>query len=187
MTKQRGMDTDYDLILKMHTKTDQNWRQSAWDDLCGSVEQVDRIVHFFRSRENLGMLGPEGMVFRSLGYFNIYFHKGELGAMSRVWELLVRKPLPEDRTRWTMNAGSFFWARAGFFLNDASFQAALPRLTAIMPRGGYSTGSCCMPPHGFERALATWMTWRGYSVLPVRNHPHQALISTYRHLIDTED
>mmetsp|Transcript_82282 Transcript_82282/g.249574 ORF Transcript_82282/g.249574 Transcript_82282/m.249574 type:complete len:90 (-) Transcript_82282:131-400(-) len=87
---------------------------------------------------------------------------------------------------WTMNAGSFFWARADFFLRDPTFQAAIPKLLNIMPRG-YKTGWCCMPPHGLERVLGAWITWRGYSVLSVSNHRHDALLTTYRHFIDMED
>jgi len=185
LTKAAGVASDYDLILKMHTKTDANWRGSAIDDLCGSVEQVDKIVRHFQSRVNLGMLGPEGLVFRPVGQFGHTFLPREIPAMRQVWELIVDEPLVEDPMQWVMNAGSFCWARAGFF-SEPKLQAALPKLIEIMP-AGYQTGSCCLPPHGFERVLGTWMAWRGYSVLPVRNHPHQALISTYRHLIDTED
>mmetsp|Transcript_31726 Transcript_31726/g.101088 ORF Transcript_31726/g.101088 Transcript_31726/m.101088 type:complete len:378 (+) Transcript_31726:94-1227(+) len=176
LTKGRGTDSDYDLILKMHTKTDQNWRGSALDDLCGSTEQVDKIVRHFQSRENLGMLGPKGLVFRPVGQFGHTFLPREIPAMRQVWELIVDEPLVEDPMQWVMNAGSFCWARAGFF-SEPKLQAALPKLIEIMP-AGYQTGSCCLPPHGFERVLGTWMAWRGYSVLPIRNHIHQELIST---------
>jgi len=176
MTREQGVDADYDLILKMHTKSDDNWRRSAIGDLCASGEQVDKVVQQFQLRESLGMLGPVGLVFRPLMAYQTNFGQREVPIMTQVWDLMLNTTMPCNPAEWLIVAGSFYWARAGFFLSDPAFQAALPKLLQIMPPG-YTRGACCLPPHGLERAIPTWITWRGYDVLPVRGSPHAKLIA----------
>ncbi len=53
----------YDIILKMHTKGDDVWRDRALESLCGTNEQVTSILSQFDADKKLDMIAPLGTVF----------------------------------------------------------------------------------------------------------------------------
>lgn len=54
---------NYDVILKMHTKTDPIWRERATESLCGTKEQVQSAWKIFSEETNVDMLSPLGTTF----------------------------------------------------------------------------------------------------------------------------
>lgn len=53
----------YDVILKMHTKGDNIWRERAIESLCATPEQVVSILRRFREDKALDMIVPQGTAF----------------------------------------------------------------------------------------------------------------------------
>jgi len=56
------LDMSYDLILKLHTKSDKNWRKDMVDCLFGSNEIVRRNMRLFTSGE-IGMIGSQSKLY----------------------------------------------------------------------------------------------------------------------------
>lgn len=56
-------ESDYEVILKQHTKADDVWRQRNVESLCGTPEQVKSIWNQFEADPNLGIVAPLGTAF----------------------------------------------------------------------------------------------------------------------------
>ena len=53
----------YDVVLKMHSKGDNVWRDHTIQSLCGSPEQVSSILNSFEANHDVDMIAPKGTIF----------------------------------------------------------------------------------------------------------------------------
>ena len=56
---------EYDILLKIHSKSDGVWLRSQIDGLCGSISKVEEIFLQFEDQAKLGMIGPPAMTWNT--------------------------------------------------------------------------------------------------------------------------
>jgi lipopolysaccharide biosynthesis protein len=104
-----GVLFQYELVCKLHTKLsphrhdDGKWRRWLVHSVLGSSEQVDQIVSSFRSNPDLGMVVPDGNIYR--GYEHWASNEELLG------RLLPRIGISPDVRDRSFPGGSIFWIR----------------------------------------------------------------------------
>ena len=54
---------NYDIIMKMHSKSDDIWRERALESLCGSESHVTSIFKAFSESQRIGIIAPLGTTF----------------------------------------------------------------------------------------------------------------------------
>jgi len=117
----------YDLILKIHSKTDDVWRQHSLSALCGSAEQVQALYRAFDDHPELGLVAPQGTLFQAASppkavwqhlmerYFSSEpslaraFDNSTVERMRAVDRLLFPNSTPFDHP--LILAGTQFWMR----------------------------------------------------------------------------
>ena len=126
------------------------WRRELLDGVCGSVDQVGRILALLRADQRIGMVVPPGNV---LG-------REFLGANGPALDSLVRRGgLAYEPSRLWFPAGSMFWARA-----DAL--APLAALGLGAEDFGDETGAIDGTlPHAIERYLGVVVASQGRAVV----------------------
>ena len=117
----RASGHDYDLVLKLHSKKSlaasgeafgAKWRNELYLGLAGSPTNVDRIVSLFAEYDEIGMIGPKGMM---LGKSSTDIAAGTDVNAPNMAKLADRMAL-SDRTQKFFR-GSMFWARAADILD----------------------------------------------------------------------
>ena len=63
MRRSSARHDEYDLILKIHSKTSSAWRERSLQALCGTPEQVQALYAAFERDPSLGVVAPQGTVF----------------------------------------------------------------------------------------------------------------------------
>ncbi|CAE8632524.1 unnamed protein product, partial [Polarella glacialis] len=58
-----GEGQQYDFILKVHTKTDINWRSLGLQSMCGTKWQVRSAIQQFHEKPDVDLIGPVGLVY----------------------------------------------------------------------------------------------------------------------------
>ncbi|CAE8629002.1 unnamed protein product, partial [Polarella glacialis] len=58
-----GEGLQYDFILKVHTKTDTNWRSLGLQSMCGTKWQVRSAIQQFHEKPDVDLIGPVGLVY----------------------------------------------------------------------------------------------------------------------------
>jgi lipopolysaccharide biosynthesis protein len=114
-----GLLDDYELVFKVHTKksawreghadlggSGDEWRESFFSELVGSVENVTRVLHEFASDPSLGILTSTG---------NVLGPEFWGGDRDIVGSLLRRIQLDLEPDGLRFAAGSIYWIR-GFLL-----------------------------------------------------------------------
>jgi len=154
---------EYDAILKIHTKTYTDIRQSVLQSLCGSAETAQRIIASFAANSALGLAGPDGWVaWRGLPagsprFGGNLFSNSEVNNMVRIWSLITGAPFPEEEA-WAAAVTNFFWARGSRVTSNPELLRAVPRILSHMS-WGYFTGSVGQPEHALERLIGTMVRW----------------------------
>lgn len=124
-----ALNASFDLILKVHTKSDHVWRQHTLSSLCGSQEHVHAIYTAFEERRgSLGVVAPQGTIFDAAtpiatvwshirsryfsGQSNLAsaFDAKTVRRMRKLNDLLSPGLSPINRT--AIAAGTAFWMRA---------------------------------------------------------------------------
>ena len=166
----------YDLILKMHTKNDDVWRERAIESLCGTPEQVVSIVRHFQSDSMLDMINPQGTTFGQktktddiyphiIRKYNVEeetFHaafdagmKKSMRAMHRIIFPTMQTEISEDEM--FIAAGTMFWIRQSA-LNVPDLTNSLDAILPSMTEGYVENGAV---EHVMERLFATEIVVRG--------------------------
>jgi hypothetical protein len=160
----------YDLLLKVHTKTDKQWRSAVMEALCGSPSNVLELLVRMMESDVVNIMGTAGLVSSyNLGASTEFifrkkaaFPQGEVDAMERVWPMIApgEKMIPVHD--WLIIAGSCFWVKSSSLINQRLLDAT-PQLLSSMPLG-YKKGSCCQSSHALERLWPSMIQSRGGEV-----------------------
>lgn len=156
----------YDLMLKIHTKSDSKLRHWSLDSLCGDPGAVKKVMSRFASDKSLAMAGGKYMVMNWPRYDYHWvsagaWHPTEIAAMRKAWPMISKTPMP-PYSQFTIVANSFFWVR-GDQLLEGDLPKAIPALLASMPYG-YKTGSSAQTSHALERLIPTMVRSKGLKV-----------------------
>lgn len=164
-----GLLDPYPLVFKVHTKksvwreghselggTGDEWRESFFSELLGSVEQITGVLNAFAAEPTLGVLTSSG---------NVLGPEFWGGDRDIVGALLGRLQLERDEDRLTFAAGSIYWIR-GFLLQGLrAFE-----LTAgdFETEAGQVDGTTA---HAIERIIGITAVEAGYEVRDVTSLP----------------
>jgi lipopolysaccharide biosynthesis protein len=157
-----GLLDDYELVFKVHTKksawreehtelggSGDEWRESFFSALVGSLENVTRVLDEFASDPSLGILTSEGNV---LGPEFWGGDRDIVGALLR----RIQLDLDEDSLRFA--AGSIYWVR-GFLLQGLrSFELSAHDFDEEWGQVDATTA------HAIERVLGIVAREAGYDV-----------------------
>eukprot|EP00930_Biecheleria_cincta_P093312 TRINITY_DN8358_c0_g3_i1.p1 TRINITY_DN8358_c0_g3~~TRINITY_DN8358_c0_g3_i1.p1 ORF type:complete len:296 (-),score=38.36 TRINITY_DN8358_c0_g3_i1:146-1033(-) len=158
--------TPYDMVLKIHTKSDPKLRHWSLDSLCGSPSTVRHVMTRFARDTSLAMVGGKYMVL-NWPFFDHHWvsggawHNTEIAAMRKAWPKISEGPMPSV-FNFTIVANSFYWVRGDQLLRGDLLHA-IPALLASMPLG-YKTGSSAQTSHALERLIPTMIRSRGLKV-----------------------
>lgn len=171
---------EYDIMLKIHSKTNHAWRVSMLGSLCGSEEQVQSIWQQFEGNNNLGIVGPPAWTWTNTTDYKETLKKnmrtlqelqdqGRLGweptmamqnLMILAWGIIFPcekgKEFPSP-TEFAIIAGSMYWSRGYPLLQNEAFLASVPKFLGIFGEG-YHTGcktDGCQQAYALERVIPT--------------------------------
>ena len=153
----------YKFICKVHTKKSphrvdgQQWRESLFDDLLSSHEQVSKIINHLSNREDTGIIAPKN----SITDLSI----PEINLGNRYWleKLFARMHTPElSKTfKTSFPAGSMFWFRkdaldplASNLLDEEEFELEAGQLDGTLA-------------HSVERVTGAVANAQGYKVIDI--------------------
>ena len=146
----------HDLVLKLHTKRSPHmrsgdaWRAELLDGICGSTDQVNRIVEAFCVEPRLGLVAPPG---------NVLGREFLGNNAARLRTLASRGGVSYDLAHLWFPAGSMFWARPEVLL-------PLSDLGLTAEDFGIETGAIDGTlPHALERYLGLVALSQGLAVV----------------------
>ena len=165
----------YDIILKMHTKSDDIWRERALESLCSSENQVVSIFNEFDRNPHISMVAPLGTTFSSRtndsDIFPHIVHKYATAArdplgprafdantvqmVNRVTRVLGWGQIP--RSSFCIIAGTMWWARYSA-LRPADLAKKQITLESHMTRGYRENHGA---EHALERAIPSSIILNG--------------------------
>ncbi|CAK0865583.1 unnamed protein product [Prorocentrum cordatum] len=153
----------YELLLKLHSKTHKGWRCHMLASLCGSADQVGRIIKLFHERSDLGFLGPWSLTCSWNSNIEIWpckfaFEPRVEILMKNTWARMFEKTMVfPSRDQYLMAAGSMFWARSAPLLEDVQLRSAAQRLLPSWSLGYQSRCNtiACLDAYALERILPT--------------------------------
>jgi len=167
----------YDVVLKMHTKSDTEWRRLGLQSLCGTKFHVKAILNNFATRPKLGMIAPVGTVFSAETktsdiapvIADKYFQGSDVvgegafaGNVPRLQSLLgqISPEHKDDAVPFVVVAGSMYWVRYEDLKPGALVQA-LPEIQKHLTRG-YAEDSGI--EHAVERFIPSLILRLGHSI-----------------------
>lgn len=167
----------YDLIFKIHTKSNRQWLQHTTQCMCGSLEHVMSILRQFASSPQIGMLAPRGTALGSRSerikvapfllrqLFSeqelwLAFQDSIIRDMTEIWRLIFRDGGSISREDAVVVAGTMFWARLSA-LQPEQLARALPLLQPSMSAAYRRDGAV---EHLLERLFGTMVERFGYTV-----------------------
>ena len=116
----------YDLVMKLHSKSDKIWLKHTTECLCGTPSQVLSIVHEFQTKNSISMIAPHGFTFGPTTHksklhpylVDKYFLKHAVAVafdneMVRKMIIMYRFLFKEElhKTHFRIVAGTMFWVR----------------------------------------------------------------------------
>lgn len=162
----RKPEANYDLLLKVHSKSDPTWRHAQIDGLCGNSSKVEEIFAQFEDQAELGMIGPPTMTWNIHtnprdawgGKYRYFLYPGERHIQKYYHDIYPNDVL--DKERYRVVAGSAFWSRYGPIVANTELRAAslewLPTMPTKHKPGAPSTGEEGENlMHSLERVIPT--------------------------------
>lgn len=116
----------YDLVMKLHSKSDKVWLKHTTECLCGTPSQVLSIVHEFQTKNSISMIAPHGFTFGPTTHKSklhpylvdkyflkhavaIAFDNEMIHKMTIMYRFLFGEKLEKKHLR--IAAGTMFWVR----------------------------------------------------------------------------
>lgn len=138
---------EYDYILKLHTKTDEQWRYELIHPLCSCKEVVDYIIQIFNTNETIGMIGSEKWVL-SLDRYNM--NHDIINAFKKQWNLTSKNPI-------YFIGGTMFWFRWNIIKNFIKEKKVDFEKEYNLLEPGYRSNNRPTFMHSWERMFAVIM------------------------------
>lgn len=188
--------SSYDVILKMHSKRDNDWRERSVESLCGTQEQVLSVFQHFRKDPALDLVAPIGTVFGPKSELSdVYplirkkynwqkqsdlasaFDPGIHKKMNSIHKMMFPSGISD--TAWDKTAknipfdelgivaGSMFWIRYSA-LHAKELISMLPRLEPDFTKGYMENGGV---EHAIERLFVTEIALRKRKVAEIAPAP----------------
>lgn len=141
---------NYDLLLKVHSKTKREWRELMLKSLCGSASKVENIFSKFDEDAKLGMVGPRSLTWtydtpanESFGGMAFSGFRDPIieTNFQRTWQKIYPNDIP-TRDHYRIVAGTCFWSRYAPLVANKELRAAIPQLMVNLPHG-HITGETC--------------------------------------------
>jgi len=165
----------YTYILKMHTKTNNEWRNLGLQSMCGTKDQVRAIMNNLLDRPELDLVVPLGTTF-GIGtntsdiapvirekYFTgiatvdeATFSEANVKSMKRLFEMLSPS-VPYRHDSLKVVAGTMFWARYAA-LRPRELAKSYSTIMADLKPGYAEDGTMA---HAFERFIPTVISSAG--------------------------
>lgn len=116
----------YDLVMKLHSKSDKVWLKHTTECLCGTPSHVLSIIHEFQTKNSISMIAPHGFTFSPTTHksklhphlVDKYFLKHAVAIafdseMVRKMTIMYRFLFGEhlDKEYFRIVAGTMFWVR----------------------------------------------------------------------------
>lgn len=153
---------DYDLVLKLHSKSHRLWLSHSVQCLCGTPSHVLAIVNEFKKKNNIHMIVPHGLTFGiNTPLDRIYplliekyythaplsaaFDPGMVTQMENFYQTVFNNPLNVDPQNLRIVAGSIFWAR---------FEALYPlKFSTVLKTMAHQFTNRYIDNHGIEHVM----------------------------------
>jgi len=165
----------HEFLLKLHSKSDPEWRCQMLKSLCGSPEQVRQILVQLKEQPNLSLIGPWALTwrwdtptsqtYRSKGWWGFkekseqtkYDEGWPEANIKNTWNSMFgqnKRPFP-PRSEYLIVAGSMFWSRSAPLLQDDDLHRAASRLLTEWARGykSNSRGKASLEAQAVERII----------------------------------
>lgn len=156
---QKAIDSNknYDYVLKLHTKSNLNWRYRLIKPLCSSIPDIQKVIKLFEDDETIGMIGAEGY---HIAYRDNLYTRPMVEQFLKNWEI----PITDDMT---FIGGTIFWFRWSvmkqFFIEkkiDVIKECDNMEL-------GYTWNWDPSPPHSWERIFGMLQSHYGCRVIAI--------------------
>jgi len=174
----------YDVVLKMHSKSNDEWRRLGLQSLCGTKFHVRAILKNFATKAELGMIAPVGTVFSAVTptsdiapvIIEKYFqHSATVGqgafaasmpALQNLFELISPEH-KDDAVPFAIAAGSMYWVRYEDLKPEALVKA-MPQIQGKLTRGYVVDGAI---EHAIERFIPSLILRLGHSIAHMPSAP----------------
>jgi len=165
------------VVLKMHSKSDMEWRRLGLQSLCGTKFHVRAILNNFATRAKLGMIAPVGTVFTAEThtsdiapviaekYFQGSAVVGDGAFAANVHGLqsllgLISPEHKDDAVPFLVVAGSMYWVRYDDLKPEALVRS-IPEIQKNLTRGYVEDAGI---EHAIERFIPSLILRLGHSI-----------------------
>jgi len=136
---------NYDYILKLHTKTDKEWRRELIDSIAGTEKIIREVIDKFEEDENIGMI--------SSGRWILKNDKYNIPIVEKISKKLNLTITPTA----SFVGGTIFWMRWELFLKFFSLHNVNLMLEYFECEEGYLINSVPTYTHSWERIFGLFI------------------------------
>jgi hypothetical protein len=106
----RENNLNYEYLIKLHTKTDDRFREHVCEHLIGSKETINKNIELLKNDKSIGMLN--GTLIFNYHKNNTFFHN-HLNYLEYLTELLLNEKMDINKLEFAV--GTFFYSRFDVF------------------------------------------------------------------------
>jgi hypothetical protein len=106
----RNNNLNYEYLIKLHTKTDDRFREHVCDHLIGSKEIINKNIELLNNDKSIGMLN--GTLIFNYHKNNSFFHN-HLNYLEYLTELILNQQMDINKLEFAV--GTFFYSRFDVF------------------------------------------------------------------------
>lgn len=191
----------YELVFKIHTKSNREWLKYTLDCMCGTPSHVVSIIKQFINNSKLEMIGPQGLTFTTgsdktkIAPFlvrklfprhkkvGLAFQDYVISGMESTYETIFGKQLKLLKEEAVIAAGTVWWARYNA-LSPRAVSGALNRLQPNFTSGYNRHGGI---EHYLERLFPTVIEKFGGLVRDMVPAPKVLMVHDYGTTLDSEE
>lgn len=156
---QKAIDSnkDYDYVLKLHTKSNLNWRYRLIRPLCSTITDIKKVINYFEQDSTIGMIGAYGC---HIAYKDNPYTRSMVEAFLKNWDV----PITDDMT---FIGGTIFWFRWSVmkrFFIEKKIDVIQECNNMVL---GYTWDWDPSPPHSWERIFGMLQSHYGCKVIAI--------------------
>ena len=106
----RNNNLNYEYLIKLHTKTDDRFREHVCEHLIGSVETIEKNINILKNDKNIGMLNGT-LIFNY--HKNRSFYNNHIDYLEYLSNLLLNDSIDVNKLEFAV--GTFFYSRFDVF------------------------------------------------------------------------